>query len=1147
MSEIANQDSVVTKPGFCALCRSRCGTVSTVKDGNLIEIAPDPDHPTGGAMCRKGRSGPEMVHNPRRLTRPLRRTNPKGAANPGWVEISWEEALDLTATHMRKVMTESGPEAIAFGVTTPAGTAMSDSIEWVERFIRLLGSPNICYATEICKWHQDYAHKFTFGVGIPTPDFKNSDLMILWGYNPSRTWLSQASRISDAQRRGAELIVVDPRCTGHAQQADHWLRVRPGSDGILALALAHVLIEEEKYDRDFVHSWTNSPFLVREDTGRFLRTSDLRADASGATAYLGWSTQSDEVIAISSGESRSRASGTLALHGRFPVDTHEGTVWCRPAFDLYARSCAQFAPERAEELTWVPAETIRAAARAIAAANRVSYYAWTGVGQSVTATQTERAIALLYALTGSFDAPGGNVCFSKLPANRVNELELLSRPQRDKALGFADRPLGPPSQGWITADDLYTSIIDGEPYRVRALFAFGGNMLLSQADSRRGKQALESCEFHVHCDLVETPTSQLADIVLPVATPWEREALRVGFDIDELGEELVQFRQKVVEPVGEARSDTWIVFELAKRLGLAENFFGGEIEAGWNHILQPLGISVDVLRERPEGIRIPLQHQYRKYAMRQGAGFRGFNTPTGRVEVYSELLLGCGYEPVPGFETLATEFAGNTDDYPLVLTSAKNGYFCHTEHRNIASLRKRSMEPGVEISTELAESLAISVGEWVHVETESGRARFKAKLNGDIHHNVVVGEYGWWQACDDLGLPAYDPFSDDGSNLNNVISAKRGDPISGSVPLRSFPCRIRKIHEPERAKPWSGFLPFEVIELTKETARTTSVTLRPLDGRRLPGYRPGQHLSMRIPARNGAPVATRSYSLSGQALTKSVDAYRITVQSTGDNSFAAAAHSVSAYINQKLAVGDTLEVQAPAGLFLLPVTPDLPVVLVAAGIGITPFIGYLEAVVARAGGGAGIHLFYGNRNSRSHAFRKRLQELGAFRRIRVVNFYSRPLPEERPGTDYDAAGRIDAGVVDEALIERRARFYLCGPEGMTADLMAGLERRGVPRFDIFYEIFNAQSVKSRSEGPHRIRFARSDLTLVWSPADGTLLEHAEAAGLQLASGCRVGQCESCALKIVSGSIRHLNRPELDEEDYGLVCQAVPASDLVFDA
>ena len=133
------------KPGYCTLCRSRCGTINVVEADSLIAVRSDPSHPTGQAMCMKGKAAPELVHSPHRLLYPMRRTRPKTEADPGWVRISWDEALSETAARLSTIRRESGAEAVVFAVTTPSGTSLSDSIDWVERFVRVFGSPNICY------------------------------------------------------------------------------------------------------------------------------------------------------------------------------------------------------------------------------------------------------------------------------------------------------------------------------------------------------------------------------------------------------------------------------------------------------------------------------------------------------------------------------------------------------------------------------------------------------------------------------------------------------------------------------------------------------------------------------------------------------------------------------------------------------------------------------------------------------------------------------------------------------------------------------------------------------------------------------------------------------------------------------------------
>src|SRR5258708_6208095 len=255
-------------PGYCALCRSRCGAVAVVEGDRLLRVEPDPAHPTGAGLCVKGGAGREIRANPNRLLTPLKRTNPKTASDPGWQRISWDEALDTTAAALAALAARHGPESVAFAVSSPSATPISDGLIWIERLVNRFGSPNLCNGTELCNWHKDHAHRYTFGRGIATPDFARAECVVLWGHNPSTSWLDHATAVSAAHARGAALIVVDPRRAGFAAQADAWLRVRPGTDAALALGLIGAMIQARRHDEAFLRRWSNGPLLVRADDGR---------------------------------------------------------------------------------------------------------------------------------------------------------------------------------------------------------------------------------------------------------------------------------------------------------------------------------------------------------------------------------------------------------------------------------------------------------------------------------------------------------------------------------------------------------------------------------------------------------------------------------------------------------------------------------------------------------------------------------------------------------------------------------------------------------------------------------------------------------------------------------------------------------------
>jgi len=799
---MADHAGVQRVHGYCGLCIARCGSVAVVEDGRFTRLKPDPAHPTGQALCAKGRAAPELVYNTKRLTHPLRRTRPKGDPDPGWERIGWDEALDLTAAAMRRIAERHGPEAVAFSMSSPSTTAIADSVGFVRRLMNAFGTPNAVTSTEICGWGRAFATRFTYGVGSvgtsgggAMPDIANSGVLILWGYNPSFTRLTHATAIVEALKRGMRLIVIDPRHVGLAGKADLWLRVRPGTDGALALGIANLMIEHGWYDRDFIRNWSNGPLLVRADTGRLLTEADL-APGGDAGSCLAWDNAAARLVPYNTAAGRYDGdSANLALDGEYRVATAHGEVVCHPVFELYARLCRNYPPETVEAICWIPRAQVEETARLIWHARPVSYYAWSGHEQHANVTQTARAMSLLYALTGSFDAPGGNVVFPAPPSAPITGDELPSTKRMAPTLGLAERPLGPARAGSVTTRELYAAILEGKPYPVRALIGFGSNMLLAHADGGHGRDALKTLDFYAHADLFMTPTAELADIVLPVASSFERDALKFGFEVSLEAQSHVQFRQAVVPPPGEARPDTDIIFDLAARLGLAEQFWNGDIEAAYRHQLAPTGVTLEELRAAPGGVRVPLQTRHAKHAEPDRSGTpRGFATPSRRIELFSQTLLDHGYAPLPGFEEPQIGPEARPDlaaRFPLILTCAKSTLFCQTQHRALPSLRKRALHPEVELHPAAAQARGIANGEWVSIATPEGSVRARARLNANLDPRVVVGEHGWWQACAELGAPGYDPFGPEGANFNLLIGSTALDPVSGTASHRSYLCEIR--------------------------------------------------------------------------------------------------------------------------------------------------------------------------------------------------------------------------------------------------------------------------------------------------------------------------------------------------------------------
>jgi anaerobic selenocysteine-containing dehydrogenase len=283
--------------------------------------------------------------------------------------------------------------------------------------------------------------------------------------------------------------------------------------------------------------------------------------------------------------------------------------------------------------------------------------------------------------------------------------------------------------------------------------------------------------------------------VLPATSFLEMSNLTTAFEHRPAGKTHLQYRPAVVEPLFERRSDSWIIFELAKRLGFAEQFWCGDIEAGYAHELMPSGIKLEELKNCPGGISLPAQPSYEKHAKRNQDGLaRGFATPSKKVELYCHAFASHGYPPLPEYAEPALSPVSRPEvaaQYPLVLTNAKFTTFVHSQQRALPSLRKTSPEPTADIHPDSAARYGIKNKGWMMVESPRGAIRVKARVTTNILPGVVCCQHGWWQACKELNLPAYDAHSNEGANPSLLLGTELADPISGSLPHRSYLCRVR--------------------------------------------------------------------------------------------------------------------------------------------------------------------------------------------------------------------------------------------------------------------------------------------------------------------------------------------------------------------
>lgn len=350
---------------------------------------------------------------------------------------------------------------------------------------------------------------------------------------------------------------------------------------------------------------------------------------------------------------------------------------------------------------------------------------------------------------------------------------------------------------------------------------------------------------------------------------------------------------------------------------------------------------------------------------------------------------------------------------------------------------------------------------------------------------------------------------------------------------------------------WPGFRPLTVTAVRSESLTVFSIELEPGDGQPLPSAQPGQFITLRLHPAPGRPLL-RSYSLSGPPAQPR---YRISIK---QEPHGAAGH----YLREHVGPGDTIEVAAPRGAFVLR-PGSAPVVLLSAGIGATPVLAMLHALASETSTRP-VWWIYGARNSDQHPFG---QEVGGLLQAvpegrRYVS-YSQPSAKDLLGVDFDAEGHLDIEALRKIGVPRMADFYLCGPEGFMRDLTAGLASWGVPLRQIRTEIFGpAQSLTPGviSQGvrhPHlppgparagpQVSFARSGIVTNWSGEYSSLLELAEACDVTVRWACRTGVCHTCVTGLLSGEVAYQPQPlECPAEDNALICCAHPETEVALD-
>ncbi len=447
-------------------------------------------------------------------------------------------------------------------------------------------------------------------------------------------------------------------------------------------------------------------------------------------------------------------------------------------WEPFVQRVREYPLERVEQITWVPREKIQQAARLFAAIKPAAIQWGVAIEQQITCADNDRLLMAIMGITGNIDVPGGQVLFQQPRIRNVGHFgahRMLPDSQREKRLG-GDRFRLAGNFGIINPKCVWDAILEEKPYPVKMLFLISSNPLLTRAHARYVHRALSRVEFMAVSDFFLTPTAELADIVLPAATWLEMDYIgdfwkRHGYLLP---------RRKVIQ-VGECRSDHEMLNDLAHRVGQGEHWWD-TFEQALDWILEPLGMTWQEFK-KTDGLRGEVVTQ--KYET------KGFSTPTRKFELYSTLLEGWGYDPLPQFRE-PPESPYNTPevyrDYPYILITGRRlpGFF-HSENRQVPWLRELHRDPVVEIHPETAAREGISEGDWVIIESPRGKVRQRAKLFAGMDPRIVSAEHGWW-------FPEKkDPGHGwDESNINMLTdnAYENCDPAMGATHVRTLLCRI---------------------------------------------------------------------------------------------------------------------------------------------------------------------------------------------------------------------------------------------------------------------------------------------------------------------------------------------------------------------
>jgi anaerobic selenocysteine-containing dehydrogenase len=745
MEKPANSE---VRRALCFGCWLQAGVLATVENGKVVKLKGEPGHPVNqGWICERSKAFIEHLYHEDRLNAPLKRMGKRGEGK--WEKISWDDALDEVSAKLEQIRTESGAEAVA----SVGGTGRGFSEMFKVRFMNLFGSPNHANAGQWCSVVSRQIHAAVYGAGASRAVKEPCKCAVIWGGNPAEAFACIFPQHVKAKRKGTQYIVIDPKYSETAARlADHWLKLRPGTDAALALGWLNVIIEENLYDRDFVQKWCHGfdqlkervkqypPKKVAEITWvppeQIVQTARLYATSNPAAII--WGVKSDmqgvNVTSITHAKCILRAiSGNLDVIGG----------------DMLSGPC-----------------------------EKANYGALMELMDLLPAEQRKKQLGAEDHKLWCF--PGYEM------------VQEVAKPYwYDKGLSAGFLP-------GCHEPSIWTAILDQKPYPVRGLICGACNPLIAYPNTKRIYEALKSAnlELFIVAEQWMTPSAMLADYVFPI-TNWLEHPQMYTQTFQGSGS-AAAMGQRVVQPLGERRSDFEFYRGLGVRLG-QKNYWRPNLEKEWDYCLEPLLDELNLKSSEEFAVKKrfwsppAVEKRYEQIDPVTGKP-KGFATPTGKVELYSTIFEKLGYDPLPNYTEPPETPVSQPElarKYPFILiTGARFRPMHHSEHRQIRSLRKLYPYPTVEINPDTARQLGIGEGDWVVIETLRGKIKQKAKLTSRILPRMVESQHGWWFP-EEIGE---DPvlFGTFESNVNVLTPDSEDfcDPATGAVTFGPLLCRI---------------------------------------------------------------------------------------------------------------------------------------------------------------------------------------------------------------------------------------------------------------------------------------------------------------------------------------------------------------------